>query len=122
MEFDFIATSDKRKINIEVENKVKNKMQYISRTEAYTSTIFLEKFKKGMDYEELLKTTSISIVNYNISDDKEFYTHHAIKLDFEDISSGKLEYYIIQIPKFRKHIKKAIKKRWHRNIYKLYKK
>jgi hypothetical protein len=33
-----------------------------------------------------------------------------MKLDSENINDGNIEYYIIQIPKFRKYVKKAIKK------------
>jgi hypothetical protein len=43
MEFDFLAKNSKRKINIESENKVKSKLEYLPRIEAYTSAINLKK-------------------------------------------------------------------------------
>jgi hypothetical protein len=107
MEFDFMATNNERKINIESENKYKS--DYLPRIEAYASVIYLENFQRGMKYEQLLKTTTISLINYNLSDDNEFYTHHSIKLGSKTINNGKIEHYIIQIPKFRKYIKNLIK-------------
>jgi hypothetical protein len=64
MEFDFLAKNTKRKINIEAENKVRTKLEYLPRIEAHASAIYLEKFKKGMDYEELLKVTSGNISEF----------------------------------------------------------
>jgi predicted transposase/invertase (TIGR01784 family) len=109
MIFDFIATNNERKINIESENKKKSKTNYLARIEAYASAIYLEKFQRGMDYKQLLKTTTISLVNYNLSKGNKFYTHHSIKLEPESRTHGKIEHYVIQIPKFRKHIKNLIK-------------
>ncbi|MDR3222396.1 MAG: Rpn family recombination-promoting nuclease/putative transposase, partial [Methanobrevibacter sp.] len=73
LKFDVIGFNDHEVIDIEVENRKKG--NYLWRIEAYGSAIHLENFKKGETYENFKTTITISILNYNLVKDGEFFEY-----------------------------------------------
>ncbi|MDR3222609.1 MAG: hypothetical protein LBT66_02565, partial [Methanobrevibacter sp.] len=67
-------------------------------------------------YENFKTTITISILNYNLVKGSEFFEYQTTTFTDKDKTKGKIEHYLIQLPKFRKQIKKLIKKNMDSNI------
>ncbi|MDR3291376.1 MAG: PD-(D/E)XK nuclease family transposase [Methanobrevibacter sp.] len=108
LKFDVVGFNDYEVIDIEVENRKKG--NYLWRIEAYASALHLENFKRGEEYEDFKTTITINILDYNLVKDGKFFEYQTTTFGDKNKSNGKINHYLIQLPKFRKHIKKLIKK------------
>jgi len=89
---DIKVTTD-RNVHINVEIQLINQYNMIKRTIFYLSKMILKQLKKGDNYNELNKTITINILDFNYIDSESFHTSYRL---YED-KTKKLLSDIIQI-------------------------
>lgn len=99
---DIVAILDNKTI-INIEMQISNKYNFIERNLYYWSGNYYNNLKAGCDYRNVMKTITISILDYEIFKEGPFHEIGRLKRDYQNrVLSNKLEMHFIQIPKFIK--------------------
>jgi len=89
---------------VNIELQMENKHNIEKRTAYYSSKVLARETKRGTDYKDIDQVIMINILNYELLGFEEYISKTAIVLDehreFEVIKN--LQWYFIELPKFRK--------------------
>lgn len=92
---------DNAVVNIEVQ--VLNLYDFIERSLYYWSGNYYNHLKAGENYQNVKKTISINILNYELFEEGPFHEIVKLKRDYQNkILTEKIEMHFLQIPKFTK--------------------
>lgn len=95
-----VILKDGTKINVEMQNIDYGNI--VKRLTYYSNLLYVEDFKKGKDYNELKKTISIGILNFDYF--KDINTYHTIwrmtEQKYKDKILMEQELHFIELPKF----------------------
>lgn len=98
---DIKVTTD-RNVHINVEIQLINQYNMIKRTIFYLSKMILKQLKKGDNYNELNKTITINILDFNYIDSESFHTSYRLYEDkTKKLLSDIIQINFIELEKFK---------------------
>lgn len=95
-----VTLNDGTKVNVEMQNIDYGNI--VKRLTYYSNLLYVEDFEKGKDYNELKKTISIGILNFDyFKDIKEYHTiWRMTEQKFKEKTIKEQELHFIELPKF----------------------
>ncbi len=100
-----IACTDEKNAHYIIEMQVLNRQDFIERCQYYVSVALSRQVQRGDDYIKINPVIFIGIVNFNLLESPEYFSHHkTLNIKTGEHALKHSEYHFIELPKFEKSI------------------